>query len=481
MLLSVLISGLGFIPMLVIALVVYAIRTIVAKNRNKNQNYQQPPTTDQYSQNYTPPPNTQQDSSQQPYNPNTQSYQQPNYTSQNPTPYSQPYTNATQPQNSRPQRNTAIPNDFSNYTSGVPKKTRNVGVIIAIIFGALVVILVGGLFAFSYLRSNSDTKLKSADFNLAFQNPTENEFRIVLDDWDTIQVAAFSASTDIAYTYREAQTSFHWKILDSKNKVVADTTLTHDEIQDYFQLDGREEWDYTKRTILLNPSQSDFIFWTIWYGEEGNDTTLITVGDSTFLVDAYVVSSPFIFDARESTYKTDLENASRFSELDKNQFLLSTLDFAVLYDNLFSGENFTSRFNNYRNTLIELFNSSRLVVLAQSNQSNDEIDKLNMLESLIPPSINAETRGTDFKDVIEYVRTEEELFNRLSEDNYNLVLDSADLILKQSYTSTSRQKPFAPLHFTDYYISRNGIWSDEPKREILTSWDRNAEGGRTYE
>ncbi len=480
MLLSVLISGLGFIPMLVIALVVYAIRSIVAKKRNKDQNNQPPTSTNQYTQNYTPPSYNQQDSPQQPYNPNPGAYQQSDYSSQNPTPYSQPYTNPAQPQNSRPQRNTAIPNDFSDYTSGVPKKKRNVGVIIAIIFGAIIVLLVGGLFAFSYLRSSSDSKLKSADFNLAFQNPTENEFRIVLDDWDTIQVAAFSASTDIAYTYREAQTSFHWKILDSKNKIIADTTLTNDEIQDYFQLDGREEWDYTKRTILLNPSQSDFIFWTIWYGEEGNDTTLITVGDSTFLVDAYVVSSAFIFDARESTYKTDLENASRFSELDKNQFLLSTLDFAVLYDNLFSGENFTSRFNNYRNTLIELFNSSRLVVLAQSNQSNDEIDKLNMLESLIPPSINAETRAGDFVAAIEYVRTESDLFKRLSEDNCDLVLDSADVILKQSYVSTSRLLPFAPLHFVNYYIERNGFWNDEPKREILMQWDRNEQGGRTY-
>jgi len=479
MLLSVLISGLGFLPMLVIALVVYGVRRIISASRNKNQNYQAPPPTSAYQQNYTPP---QTGNPQQPYSPPTpQAYQQ-NYTPPQGSYHTNPYGTPENQFNKSPNRNTAIPNSYQTHVGDTPPKKRNVWLIVGIVGGVILALGVGAAAYIGYRHDHGETGLTGADFNLIYDNPTDQSYTLILDDWDTIAVGPYSSTSTLDYTYRRNQTKFHWKVLDKYNKLIGDTTVNLDDINIYFTTDGRDEWAPYKRTILINPSRSNYMFWTVSFGEYAgeNDTTEFIIQDSVYYLTASVTNSLFILDSRSTLYRADLETASRFSELDFNEYFISQRDFVVLYEHIFPGHDHLSRFNDYRNTMIDLYNSAHDELDGQASPKQSEIDIVNGFGDLIPSSINDKTVARDFVAAIDFVKNEEEFFSGIDRYNCNMVLDSSEVILKKTHSDDKVLPSFEPLHYVEYFIQRNGFWDDQPKRVIESKWDRTP-NGKHYE
>lgn len=486
----ILISG---IPIAVIVLVIVGIiRLIIRLSKNKSNdnpsttytNYN-PPQTGNYNQGNSGPaanpygqhgPYNQPGSNYPPTNPNVPpAYQSPGtYTPPN---YSQTGTN---PQTTT-RRSTQIPSagQYAAYTQDQPKNPNRAGLIIGIIAG--VIVLVGALGWFIFSKASSAAKLTTSDFKLAYENPTDETYTIILDDWDTIKVDPHTASTDLDYTYDMKQDSFHWKMISANGTVIADTSGLREDLESFYY-DQIDKGYSTTPTILFNPSRTEYVFWTLWYGDEGTDYCEdMMISDSTYWIDAFVTNEAIIFDVRDPETATEMGDAKKYSSESQAQFLVNVTDFAILYERIYSDVNDElDVFNEYRNSLIELYNAANDRALADGTTSYNEDKILNEFDLLIPPSVNENTVPRDFVDVIDFLKTEPDFFQEADYSRYNAIIDSADIILKHSFTEQARSASFPEMTYVTYYVMQEGFWNDIPRREISYTRERDRDGKIEY-
>jgi len=501
----------GFPIITVVFLVIALIRLIVRlanKDSSSSQTYKPPYTPPpqnpgQYGQPnpgnnpYTNPPPPPPGMPQQPWqNPGT--YQQPNYTQTPNTPpayvppdfkqpnYQQPdYTQGTyqQPGMNQPPggplRSTSIPGGYATQIPDTPKKSR-AGLIAGIIIG-VVVLVIGGVIVLVMAKNNGGGGLTTSSFNLAYENPTENTYYIILDEWDTIKVDPYTSSDNLDYTFRRDLTQFHWKMTTQDGKVIADTTVSRNDVEQWQS--ERTAYSYINSLIIFNPSRTEFVYYTAWYDEEGTDyMDDFKVGDSTYYADAYVVNDAFIFDQRDPEYITELSEAKTHSAVEQNQFLVSAADFAVLYKKLNGENSHQDLFENYRDELKDLFTYAREEVMANNAYDADDVIVLYDLDSVTPAYVDENTTPNDFVPAIDFVKKHAKLFKATAPDQYNYIIDSADAVLKHSYTVITRgENPYPEMKFVSYTVFRDGLFDDEPRREVSYTYDRDLEtGGISY-
>lgn len=483
----ILVSG---IPIAVIVLVIVGIiRLIIRLSKNKSND--NPTTT---SSNYQPPQNYNQGNSpasnpygqQGPYNQPGSNYppSNPNVppTYQSPGTYTPPnYMQPGQNPQNTGRRSTQIPStaQYATYMQDQPKNPNRAGLIIGIIVGVVALFLAGGWFVYS--KANSAAKLTTSNFKLAYENPTDESYTIILDDWDTIKVDPHTASTDLDYTYDMKQDSFHWKMVSSDGTVIADTFGLRDDLETFYY-DQLDKGYSTTPTILLNPSRTEYVFWTLWYGDEGTDYCEdMVIGDSTYWIDAYVVNAAVIFDVRDPETASDLGEAKKYSSETQAQFLVNVSDFGILYERIYSDVNDQlDIFNDYRNLMIELYNAAYDKIREDGDPSYDEQKILDEFDAVIPPSVNEYTVPRDFVDAIDYVQTEPDFFQEADREKYNSIVDSADVILKHAYSEQPRTATFPEMTYLSYYVIQEGFWNDIPRREMGSTQVRGGDGKLEY-
>lgn len=509
-----------YLPIFTIVLVIVAIIRLIIRVSSKssssqNTQYRPPqqnpgpygqPNTGPYGQ---PNPNPNNPQFPPPVNPNPQpwqnpgtpqqpdytqpNYNQPDYTKPN---YTQPnYTqpNYTQPDYTQPnyqsgipptppgttKRSTNIPQGYATQIPEAPKSSKKTLIIVFSIIG--VVAIAAGIFAtIIFKRSGSNSTLVSADFELAYENPTDNSYLIILDDWDTIKVEPHSASVELDYTFKRDQTEFHWKMTTDDGTLIADTTVKAADLEAWKDQRYASGY-YDQGMILLNPSRTQFVYYTAWFDQVGTEYMEDTkVGDSTFFADARVTTSAFIIDERDPQYVTALKDASPYSTSQQNQFLVNQYDFVVLYNKLNTEDDPYTIMEDYRTALTDLFEVSREEVLVNNAYDADDIVTLYDLDSLIPSEVDQYTEPRDFVDAIEFVKDHKSLFRATAREQYDYVVDSADVVLKHAYTEHDRDMQYAPMKYVTYAVRREGIFADEPRREMVYDTDRDESDANYY-
>jgi hypothetical protein len=441
--------------------------------QNPGQNPVQNPGTYQQP-NYTNTPNT--PPTYIPPDFKQPNYQQPDYTQGN---FQQPdYSQGTYQQLGAPKRSTNI-GAYATQIPEAPKKSR-AGLIAGIIIG-VVVLVIGSVIAIVVTKKNGGGGLTSSSFHLGYENPTDNTYYLILDEWDTIKVDPHTSSDNLDYTFRKDLKQFHWQMTTEDGKVIADTSLSRSDVEEWDS--NRSAYTYINSLIIFNPSRTEFVYYTAWYDEEGTDyMDYFKVGDSTFYADAYVVNDAFIFDQRDPEYITALSDAKTHSTEEQNQFLVNAGDFAVLYKKLNSSSSQNDLFENYRNELLDLFTYAREEVMANNAYDADDVIILYDLDSMTPGPVDEYTTPNDFVSSIEFVKDHARLFKATAPDQYNYIIDSADVLLKHSYTVIARdENQYPEMKFISYSVFRDGLFDDEPRRETLYSYDRDLEtGGISY-
>ncbi|HTF05921.1 MAG TPA: hypothetical protein VK826_17955, partial [Bacteroidia bacterium] len=360
-----------------------------------------------------------------------------------------------------------------------PKKKRNTTLIVVLVVAILAILAGAAIPTLTYMHDHNESGLTTSNFTLAYENPTDKEFVIILDDWDTIKVAPYSASENLEYTIRRDQQTLHWKMLDASGKTIADTTVEKDAITSWFYDNGWAD-KYDEGKILLNPSRSQFVTYTVWLLEDGKDYAQdVVIGDSTYSVDAIVTTSAFIFDVRTPDEITSLDGSNPYGSLERNQYLVSARDFMVLYKNLSGNDGPIAKFRAYKDHLDELVALSRAELLSSSNTSYQDEQKVDELDNLIP-YVTASTVPRDFVPAIDYVRAHTTFFSDLNYKQYKIVDDSADTVLKNAYGVKPRPESFPALHYLSFSVERNGLMGDEAHRKIDYELDRDEEGGGIY-
>lgn len=435
--------------------------------------YQQPDYTQQ-------PPNTPPDYTQQTYTPpayNQPNYQQPNYTQPN---YTQPdYTqtgNYQAPGSTK--RSTNIPGGYATHVPGPPPKS-NAGLIAGIIIG-VIVLVVGGAVAL-FVAKNNATGLTTSSFHLAYDNPTESTYFIILDDWDTIKVAPHTSSDNLDYTFSDDLQNFHWQMTTEDGTVIADTTLSRADVEAWHN--DRTLYNYGNSLIVFNPSRSEFVYYTAWTGDEGSDyMDDIKVGDSTYFADAYITTEAFIFDQRDPDYLKALGEPGAYDSYEQTQFLVSAADFPALFSRMSGTNRPNDIFNNYRNQLLDLFTYAREEVMSNNAYDSDDVITLYDLDSVTPGPIDEYTEARDFVPAIDFVKANSRLFKATAPDQYNYIIDSADVVLKHAYVEQPRNENSYPeMKVVTYLVYHDGFFNDEPRREISYEYDRDPEsGGNEY-
>lgn len=485
------------LPIIAIVVVLAAIvRLIIRLSKNKTDNANNSQTNynpQQYGN--TNPGNTNPGANpfgqQNPYNqPGTNyppsdpnlppTYQQPgNYTPPN---YSQPtYQHSAPNPQGTTRRSTQIPGgaQYSTYIQDQPKNKNRTGLILGIIFG--VVALFGAAGWFIFAKASAARELTTSDFKLAYENPTDESYLIILDGWDSIKVEPRSASTDLDYTIRTDQDTFRWRMETVNGNVIADTMIERIEVESWYYDQLSKGYAKTP-TIVFNPSKTEFVFWTLWYGEEGIDYCEdMVIGDSTYWIDAYMVNNAIIFDDRDPDAATDLGDAKKYSSEDQAQFLVNVKDFAILYERIYSDANDQlDIFNDYRNSLIELYNAANEMSQTDGNLTYNEEKILNDFDATIPPTIDENTVPRDFVDAIDYVQTEPDFFTEADANKYEAVVDSADIILKHAYVEEPRTAFFSDMHYVSYLVKHEGFWNNIPMRSVSYTMDRDPDGEVAY-
>ena len=336
----------------------------------------------------------------------------------------------------------------------------------------VVVLLIGGIAYVAYQRSSGGGSLTGTTFYLAYDNPTENTYYIVLDEWDTVKVNPFTTCSDMDYKHRRDVTTYNWKILDDQYNLIADTSVTDDEVNRW--MSDRTAYSWATSTVLFNPSRTQYVYYTRWYDEEGADYMGdVEVGDTTLYFDGYTVSDAFIFDERDTEFQTEMENAAHTSSLDQNQFLVNRYDFVVLY-NKFNYDNPQQQMmEDYHYMLSELFENAREEVLANSRYGVEDVTTCYDLDSLTPYEVTSTTEPRDFIDAIEFVKENSSLFRSAAPDEYNWVVDSADVLLKRSYTQNAPMLEYMDMTIVSYYVEGKGFLGDQLVREESYSYERS--------
>lgn len=509
------------IPIGLIAIVIIAIIRLIARaasGGSKQQNYTQyrqpPPPPGQhnpganpYTQNpyqSTPPnpnqpvnpnpnswqntqPNQQTDYTQQTYNQpnyNQPNYNQPNYNQPN---YTQPSytgdtTRSTNIGSTQPQYNTTPYNtqQYSTHVGETQKKSKTTLIVVLSIIG-VVVLLIGSIGYIAYQRSSGAGSLVSEyDFQLAYENPTDNTYYIVLDEWDTIKVEPYTTTDDLDYMHRRDRTEFHWQMFTEDMKLIADTTVSEDEMQSWVDDKNYDSWGYNK--VLFNPSRTEYVYYTAWFDEIGLDyMDEFYVGDSTYFADAYVVNDAFIFDERDNEFETDLADASDESELQQNQYLVNAYDFATLYNKLNDHSSAQSKMDDYRDELVMLFENSKSEVMVSSDYDVDDLNICYSLDSMTPAEVDEYTQPRDFIPAIDFVKQHASLFKATARDEYNYVVDSAEALM--NYVEVASEQPvytYIPMRAITYLVTDEGILADELKREVSYEMDRSTEDATYY-
>lgn len=508
-------GGGGIIVIVIISIILGIIRIIRAATKDKSsgtnyQNYQSPyqqpgvnnpnaqnnPAANPFGQAGHPYQNQgpqYNDPNQPPPFPNTQTYSPPQYNTSTGD-YTQPTMNPgaqyTPPEYSQPgynpnpagqKRSTNIggTQQYSTHMSQMPEPKNRTGLVLGIIFGALA--LIGGLGWFIYMKSEAAKKFTTTDFNLGYDNQTDDSYTIILDDWDTIQVEPWTGSRDIDYTVETVRDTFHWKILTEHGDVVVDTFLMRDDLEEWYYDQQGKGYSETP-TIILNPSRTQYVFWTLWYGSAGDyyceDTQF---GDSTYWVDAYTTTEAVIFDERDPDWAKDLGEAEKYSADDEAEFMLTITEFHNLYHRIFSPDkDELDVFNDYRNSLIELYNETREDALDDGYMDYSEEQKLIDFDATIPPSVTSNTDANDFADAIDYINQHSSFFEDAAYRKYTAVTDSADIILQSGFTAHARNEPFHEMEYITYYVTMEGFWNDEPKRTESYTEHRDRDGDLAY-
>lgn len=499
----------GLIAIVIIAIIRLIIRASSGGNSNPtNTNYRQPPQPGQYNNppmqnpyqtnqqqqnpyvNTPPPVYPPSDPSQVPPVPNQQTppawqnpgtyqpptYQQPNYNQPNyaPSTYNEP---GVTPGTTK--RNTPIGTDYSTYTGAPPAKKSNTTMIVVLSIIGVVVILAGTITYVAYQRANGAGSLVSEDFRLAYDNPTENTYYIVLDDWDTIKVEPFTSSDDLDYTHRRDLTDFHWQMFTEDFQTIADTTVSKYDVETWINDRTSMSWNYS--TILFNPSRTQYVYYTAWFDEIGLEyMDDVKVGDSTFFCDAYTVNDAFIFDGREAEFQIDLEDATETSDLDQNQYLVNQYDFAVLYAKLNFEEPQEAAMEDFRNELLDMFTYGKEEVMVNSAYDSDDVLTYYSLDSLTPGEVDEYSEPRDFIPAIEFVEEHASLFRATARSQYDYIVDHADSLLKHSYVEQERPADYMKMTRKSYVVYEEGMLADEPRREVSYEVERNTFDASMY-
>jgi hypothetical protein len=444
-----------------------------------NNPYQAPGTNNPYqapnpNPYQAPNPNPYQNAGPNPYQtPGPNPYQTPGQGS----PYQQP-TYGTQTSSTDTHRSTAIPGQ-QQYNPYVPApKKPNTGLILGIVGG--VVALFIGFGVIMYIRTQRSQNLVRSHVTLSYENPTNVSYTIILDGWDSIKVAPYSGSTDIDYTYREDQDTVHWKMVSETGDVTLDTVMQKSDLEAWYN-ERESKGDYTAN-ILLNPSGSEYVFWTLWYGSAGDDyLDVVELDDSTYFIDAYVVTDPIIYDERNSSYKTDLDDAKQYSSDDEAEFLVNAADFRVLYDRIYLDDEKYDVFNRYRNTLIRLYNAGVDHSNYSSTTDYSEQSILSSFDLKIPSSIDENTTASDFVSAIDYFRSQETYFKGVDRDLYRYADDSATFVLDGDFNDSKETvSEYHEMHYVTYDVDHTGFWNDIPKRSVSYEMDRETSSGAVY-
>lgn len=504
-----------FIPVGLIAIVIIAvIRLIIRASQGSNTNgnytkYNHPSGTGQqkpYNQNQQNPYNQQQNPYTQQQNPYTQKqtpadpnnpqtwqnpYQQPDYTQTN---YTQP--NYTQPNYQQPtytpptyhspgippetaKRSTTIQSNYATHVGAPPQKKRNVALIVILsVVGAIAI----GAAAVGYLvyqKTSGAGSLVGEGFRLAYENPTENTYYLVLDGWDTIKVEPFTNTEDLDYKHRRDLTTFHWQMLDADRKVIADTTVSQEEMQSWVY--DRSLTYYGYSTVLFNPSRTQYVYYTTWEDEELGENYMdeVKIGDKTYHVDAYTTHSAFIFDGRDPEFSTDIEHSS-YSTLPQNQFLLSSYDFEVFYRGNAPDNKQHNMMEDFRAQLVQLFEVARAEVLVNNAYEVDDVTTCYALDSLTPSTVGRYTTPADFIPAIDFVTAHSKLFKATGRKHYNYVVDNSETLLKHSYVETDRAPGFIKMTRISYMVHKEGLMDDQPGRSSYFEEPRNTTDGSYY-
>jgi flagellar basal body-associated protein FliL len=509
-----------FIPIGLIAIVIIAIIRLIIRassgsssnttNTSYNQ-YRQPPPQTPYNQ-QNPPYNQQNQTPYEQQNPyiqnpadptnpppppspswqNPGTYQQPDYTQQN---YGQP--NYTQPNYQQPnytpptyhepgvtppggaKRSTNIHGNYATHVGAAVEKKRNPAVMIILIVVGVIVLLGGGIAYVAYQRSEGPASLVSESFYLAYENPTENTYYIVLDEVDTIKVDPFTSSEDLDYRHRRDLTTFHWQILDADYKMIADTSVSEDDVNTWMY--DRTKDYYAASTILFNPSRTEYVYYTRWFDDIGYEyMDDVKVGDSVYFADAYTVSSAFIFDGRDPQYSVNLEDASEYSTLEQNQYLLSRYDFEVFYAKNNGEVSQASKMEDYRDQLVLLFETAKEEVLINNAYDVDDVNTCYALDSLTPSYVDDDTEPRDFIPAIDFVKENASLFRATARVHYNYIVDSADVILKHSYVPIERSHEYVKMVRKSYMVTKEGFFADKLSRESYYDEERNTMDATYY-
>lgn len=504
------------IPIGLIAVVIIAIIRLIIRAANSGDSN----TTNTNYTNYRQPPNPGQPGQQNPYNPGQNPYgQNPNpyntnqnpYANQNPADpnlppppptwqnpgtyqqpdYTQPNQNQpnynpstyTEPGTYNPQgnvRSTSIGNtNYSTHVGSPADQGKSPAVKIILIIVGVVVLLGAGIAYVAYQRSEGGASLISADFRLAYDNPTENTYYIVLDDWDTIKVAPYTSTDDLDYTHRRDLATHHWQMLDEDQKVIADTTVSKEEMADWESSRTSMYWNYS--TVVFNPSGTQYVYYNSWFDEEGlNYMDDFQVGDSTYFADAYTVNDLFIFDGRDPEFQTDLDAATTSSEDLQQQFLINQYDFVVLYHKLNGDNPQEEMMEEYLTQLQDLYEVAKEEVMYNNAYDSDDLLYCYSLDSMTPSWVSDDTEPRDFIPAIEFVKDHSSLFKATAREQYNYVVDSADALLKHAYTVTDRPDQFMEMTVISYIVYSEGLFNDEGRREESWTYERNVETGSYY-
>ncbi len=515
----------GLIIVVIIAIVRLIIRASSGGNSNANNtnytNYRQPPNTGQpgqqnpynteqnpYGQNPNPyqtnpnpyvnpadpnappppPPAWQNPGTYQQPDYTQPNYTQPDYTQQNYTPPNPNQPNYVPPTYSQPgtynpqgnTRSTSIGNtNYSTHVGAPADQKKSPAIKIILIIVGVVVVLGASLAYVAYQRSAGGAGLVSSEFRLAYDNPTENTYYIVLDEWDTLKVEPYTSSEDLDYMHRRDLTTHHWQMLDEDRKVIADTTVSKEEMEDWESTRTAYFWDYS--TVIFNPSGTQYVYYNSWFDEVGLDyMDDIKVGDSSYYADAYTINSMFIFDGRDPEYQTDLAEATETSTEMQQQFLLNQYDFAALYHKLNNSNGQNDKMEEYQLQLSLLYEVAYAEVLASSAYDVDDMGTCNTLDSLTPSWVDEDTEPRDFIPAIDYVKANASLFRATAREYYDYVIDSADALLKHSYTVQDRPEEFMAMTVISYDVDAEGIFNDEGRREESWTYERDPQTGSYY-
>jgi hypothetical protein len=506
----------GLIAIVIIAIIRLIIRAANSGNSNNTTNYtnyNQPPNPGQhnpynqgqnpYGQNPNPYNTNPNPYSTNPYNTNPNpyntnptdpnspppppswqnpgTYQQPDYTQQNqpnyaPSTYNEPGTYNPQANT----RSTSIGNtNYSTHVGAPVDQGKSPALKIILIIVGVVVLLGAGIAYVAYQRNEGGASLTSSSFRLAYDNPTENTYYIVLDEWDTIKVDPYTSSEDLDYTHRRDLTVHHWQMLDEDYKVIADTTVTKEEMEDWESTRTAYYWNYS--TVIFNPSATQYVYYNSWFDEEGlNYMDDFKVGDSTYFADAYTVNDMFIFDGRDPEFQTDLDAAATESEYEQQQFLLNRYDFVVLYHKLNYNDPQEEMMEEYLVQLQDLYEVAKEEVMYNNAYDSDDLLYCYSLDSMTPSWISDDTEPRDFIPAIEFVKDHSTLFKATAREQYNYIVDSADALLKHSYTVQDRPDEFMNMTVISYSVYKEGMFNDEGRREESWTYERNKETGSYY-